>query len=210
MDAEFWHEKWKNSELGFHQAQVHELLAQHWPQFNLAKGSRVFVPLCGKTNDIGWFLAQGYRVAGIELSQLAVEALFELLELEYTINELDDLLHFQAENIDIYVGNIFCLTSSVLGDVDAIYDRAALVALPSLMRSTYAEHLVALSQNAPQFLICFDYDQSQLSGPPFSTPEHEIQSHYASAYQLNLIDKVEVEGGLKSSCKADEVVWFLT
>ena len=210
MDSEFWHDKWKKSQLGFHQEQVHSFLLKHWSQFNLAKGSRIFVPLCGKTHDIGWFLAQGYRVVGIELSRLAVEALFDSLELEYKINEVGDLLHFQASNIDIYVGNIFCLTSSVLGDVDAIYDRAALVALPSLMRSTYAEHLVALSHTAPQFLICFDYDQSQLSGPPFSTPQHEIQNHYAAAYQLDLIDKIEVEGGLKSSCPADEVVWFLT
>lgn len=32
---------------------------------------RIFLPLCGKTLDIGWLLERGYRVVGAELRLLS-------------------------------------------------------------------------------------------------------------------------------------------
>lgn len=47
--------------------------------YGLAPDATVFVPLCGKSLDIGYLASLGYRVVGVELSELAVEQLFRSL-----------------------------------------------------------------------------------------------------------------------------------
>src|SRR5699024_8207116 len=127
---------------------------KHFGDLSLPKGSRLFLPLCGKTLDIHWLLAEGYRVAGAELSSIAVAELFA--ELGVTPSEMQhgSLSHYQADQIDIFQGDIFELTADLLGPVDAVYDRAALVALPEGLRQQYAQHLVKITHRAPQLLLC--------------------------------------------------------
>ncbi len=210
MHHDFWHNKWQKSEIGFHLPEANPLLVNHLPTLKRPHGARIFLPLCGKTLDIHWLLAQGYRVAGAELSTIAVEALFDDLKLTPALTKIGELTGYSALNIDIFNGDFFALTAEMLGAVDAVYDRAALVALPSDMRKRYAMHLAAITQTAPQLLVCFDYDQAQYDGPPFCVPTQEVSAHYQSFYHLNLLANVEVAGGLKGKCTAHEQVWLLT
>lgn len=115
VDTMFWHQKWKNQEIAFHQSEANPLLVKYFNALSLAKDSRVFVPLCGKTLDISWLLSHGYRVAGAELSRLAVEELFTELGLEPKITKVDEIKHYSAKNIDIFVGDIFELSDKMLG-----------------------------------------------------------------------------------------------
>jgi thiopurine S-methyltransferase len=209
MKHDFWHYKWQKNEIGFHLPEANPLLVKYFPTLNLTQGTRIFLPLCGKTLDIAWLLTQGYRVAGAELSQIAIEDLFKNLNLTPTITKLGEITHYSAPNIDIFVGDIFKVTPAMLGVVDAVYDRAALVALPEEMRKQYSAHLMTLTNKVPQLLICFEYDQSLHAGPPFSISADEVSQHYQSAYKLNLLASVEVEGGLKGQCTAIEHVWWL-
>lgn len=209
MDANFWHNKWAKNEIGFHIREANPLLVAHVSQLHLPPGGRVFLPLCGKTLDIHWLLAQGYQVAGAELSQVAIEQLFAELGVPPVVAQLGPLLHYSAPNIDIFVGDIFDLSAQVLGPVDAVYDRAAMVALPQAMRAKYAAHLMALTEHAPQLLICFVYDQALHEGPPFAVPPDEVAKHYAGSYQVNHLASVPVAGGLKGRCEALEHVWLL-
>ena len=80
---------------------------------------------------------------------------------------------YSADGIDIFAGDIFEITADVLGPVDAVYDRAALVALPEGMRRRYAAHLAGITAVAPQLLVTFEYDQAEMDGPPFSITEEE-------------------------------------
>jgi thiopurine S-methyltransferase len=75
MDDNFWIQRWETNNIGFHQSEANPLLVNVFKELALAKGSRVFLPLCGKTLDIAWLLSKGYRVAGAELSELAIEQL---------------------------------------------------------------------------------------------------------------------------------------
>jgi thiopurine S-methyltransferase len=209
MEAEFWHRKWENNDIGFHNQQANPLLVKHLEQLALPSGSRLFLPLCGKTLDIGWLLANGYKVAGAELSKLAVVQLFDELGIAPQISQWGELESYSANNLVIFIGDIFKLGKSLLGSVDAVYDRAALVALPSSMRAHYTRHLLDITHNSPQLLICFDYDQSQMDGPPFSVPDTEIAQHYGHHYDLTLTSSADVEGGLKGKCVAKENVWLL-
>ncbi len=209
MDAEFWQHKWENNDIGFHNHQANPLLIKHLEQLALPSGSRLFLPLCGKTLDIGWLLAKGYKVAGAELSKLAVTQLFDELRIAPHIAQVDELEVYSANNLVIFIGDIFNLRESILGKVDAVYDRAALVALPTAMRAHYTRHLIDITHHSPQLLISFDYDQSQMDGPPFSVPAVEIEQHYGNTYDMQLLASADVEGGLKGKCAAKENVWLL-
>jgi thiopurine S-methyltransferase len=209
MQHDFWHQKWQKNEIGFHLPEANPLLVSHFHQLNLNQNARVFLPLCGKTLDIAWLLAQGIRVAGAELSQIAIEDLFKNLNLTPTITKTHEHMHYSAANIDMFVGDIFKLTPTLLGHVDAVYDRAALVALPEEMRKAYAVHLMSLTNKAKQLLICFEYEQSLHAGPPFSISADEVKQHYQHSYEITPIASHDVIGGLKGQCAATEHVWMI-
>ena len=209
MEASFWHNKWEINQIGFHQEITNPLLIKHLEKLALDKGSRIFIPLCGKTVDIAWLLSEGYQVAGAELSEIAIQQLFEGLGVTPKITKAGALLHYQADNIDMFVGDIFDLSAEMLGPVDAVFDRAALVALPLNMRIRYSKHLVEITDTAPQLLICFEYDESEMNGPPFCIIASEVEQHYASSYKLSLLEAPNLEGGLKGRVKAIEAIWLL-
>jgi thiopurine S-methyltransferase len=209
MDANFWHQRWKLNEIAFHEREANPLLVKYFDLLSLSNGSRVFLPLCGKTLAIHWLLSNSYCVAGSELSEIAVKQMFSELAVEPNITAIDQIRDYSADNIDIFVGDIFDLSRGVLGRVDAIYDRAALVALPETMRDRYAAHLMEITARAPQLLICLDYDQSLLDGPPFSVTDEEVHRHYQDSYDLIALASVDVVGGLKGKCPAKEKAWLL-
>jgi thiopurine S-methyltransferase len=209
MDANFWHHRWKTNDIPFHEKDTNPILVKYFKELSLNKGSRIFIPLCGKTLDIGWLLSNEYRVAGAELSQLAIEQLFTQLKMEPKISKVGELKHYNAKNIDIFVGDIFNLTKETLGAVDAIYDRAALVALPKDMRGRYTAHLMEITNKAPQLISSFEYDQSVMEGPPFSVSNEEVKTHYKNHYALTHLASTDIPGGLKGKCPAKENVWLL-
>jgi thiopurine S-methyltransferase len=210
MDPNYWHNRWERSDTqAFHEKDGNPLFIKHFGALSLPKGARVFVPLCGKTGDIHILLRNGHRVAGAELSPIAVGQLFADLGVKPNITAFGPLQRYQAENIDIFLGDLFDLTRETLGPVDAVYDRAALVALPDAMRRRYAAHLMEISNKAPQLLIVFDYDQSRMEGPPFSISDREVKELYGGSYGITFVEGVDVAGGLKGKCAAMEKVWRL-
>ena len=207
MKHEFWHDKWQSNNIGFHLSSPNPLLIKHIQSLNLQPQARIFIPLCGKSLDIHWLLQQGFHITGIDLSPIAIEELISELKLEFTVSQVGDLTHYLHQSIDLYVGDFFALNIDHISKIDATYDRAALVALPKHMRETYTQHLVQLTQNAPQLLISFEYDQDLLAGPPFSVPEQELRKYYASHYQIKQLAS-EYEK-LKGKVDAKENVWLL-
>jgi thiopurine S-methyltransferase len=77
------------------------------------------------------------------------------------------------------------------------------------MRHRYTAHLTEITGKAPQLLICYDYDQRLIEGPPFSVGDEEVKRHYAANYDVTLIASTDVAGGLKGKCSAKENVWLL-
>ncbi|MGZ8152756.1 MAG: thiopurine S-methyltransferase [Methylococcaceae bacterium] len=209
MEASFWRQKWEQGDIGFHESEANPLLIEHFEKLNPPKGSRVFLPLCGKTRDFAWLLACGYRVVGAELSELAINELFKELGLEPEISKEGELTRYSAKDIDILVGDIFDVSAEYLGPINAIYDRAALVALPAGVREQYTAHLMNISGVAPQLLITFEYNQLLIDGPPFSVNEDEVKQHYGAIYQLKSAESKNVAGGLKGKVAATETAWLL-
>jgi thiopurine S-methyltransferase len=210
VDAPFWHDRWQRNQIGFHEPKPNPLLVAHFDSLSLPTGSRIFVPLCGKTLDIHWLLSRGYGIAGAELSAIAVQQLFADLGVTPHTTAIGKLTRYSASGIDIFAGDIFDLSRDQLPKVDAIYDRAALIALPEPLRSRYARHLVGLTERATQLLVCVNYEQQRLAGPPFSISGAEVTRLYQSAYDIEALGSTPVAGGLKGGCPATEEVWLLT
>lgn len=215
MEPAFWEARWQHDEIGFHLPSIHPLLKEYLPVLALPEGSTLLLPLCGKTLDIGYLLSLGYRVVGVELSELAVTRLFEELGAEPEVTVWQGGKCWRIDGLTVFQGDFFRLDSTDIGPVDAIYDRAALVALPPAMRERYAERLVDLTHAAPQLLISFEYDQAEMDGPPFAVDTQEIGRLYGDLYELrelsreDIIDRAERfrERGLDSFV---EVAWHLT
>lgn len=176
MDEDFWQQRWASNEIGFHLSEVNPYLPQFWPALNVPAGAQVLVPLCGKSLDMLWLAEQGYRVLGVELAQAAVEAFFSEQGLVAEIDQLGELRRYRSGTIELLCGDFFSLTAADLLECRALYDRAALIALPAPLRERYAAHLASiLPSGCAGLLVVLDYPQEQMPGPPFAVGEVEVQ-----------------------------------
>ena len=193
MEADFWLQRWHEGRTHFHQPRVAPLLQKYWPTLSLAPDSRVLVPLAGKSLDMLWLAEQGLRVLGVELSQLAVEQFFSDNNLTATLSESAYGTHCKAGSIEIICGDIFKLDAALLSTCTGVYDRAALIALPTTMRARYVHHVYG--QLAAQYrglLITLDYPQEQMDGPPFSVNDTEVQTLFSTHSQATLTDRRDI------------------
>ncbi|KXJ52142.1 MAG: hypothetical protein AXW17_01360 [Colwellia sp. Phe_37] len=175
MESSFWHNCWQRNMLGFHQYEVHPLLSQYFTNLILASDQHVFVPLCGKTQDMA-YLAQYMRVTGSELSDIACRDFFIEQDIECQLQSLGEFVQYTAEQLTLWQGDFFKLCADTIGKVDWIYDRAALIALPPAMQAQYANHLQSFfSSNTRLFLVTVEFPSEQLPGPPFSLNSVDVK-----------------------------------
>ncbi|MEB2318098.1 MAG: thiopurine S-methyltransferase [Pseudomonadota bacterium] len=193
MEHEFWLQCWREGATGFHQERVMPLLQKYWPTLALPAGSRVFVPLAGKTLDMLWLAERGHRVLGVELSTLAVDQFFSENGLKPTVRESRYGTHHVAGNIELICGDAFALDTEALADCVGVYDRAALIALPLPMRERYVSELYAhLPAGCTGLLLTLEYSQSEMAGPPFSVKEAEVRRLYEADWQVTLLDRRDI------------------
>src|SRR3546814_15292397 len=114
MDTEFWLQRWRDGQTGFHQTRVMPLLQKYWPALSVPQAGRVLVPLAGKSLDMAWLAGQGHRVLGVELSALAVEQFFAENNLHPATTDSPMGRHNVAGNIEVICGDIFALDAATL------------------------------------------------------------------------------------------------
>lgn len=201
MHHGFWHERWENNQIGFHEGRPNTHLQAEGARL----GARVFVPLCGKTVDLVHLLDQGHQVVGCELSAIAVDAFFTALGVTPEVEQVGSLRRHRHGALTLFQGDVFALGAEALGPIDTVYDRAALVALPPDLRTRYAAHLAELTDRAPQLLITFTHDLDR--GPPFSLDEAEVERLHGERYALESLSTHPAD--LRGE-PAREHVWWLT
>jgi thiopurine S-methyltransferase len=201
MDKAFWNERWQRRDIGFHQPHIHEQLKRFWPTLGLPVGSAVFVPLAGKSRDMVWLATQGHRVIGVELSDVAVREFFQDGGHRPQPSSKGSFEISSAGPFDLYRGDFFDMPAEALQDVVAVYDRAALIALPPDIRSRYAQTLAAIIPRAAViFLLAIDYPEHEIKGPPFSVPRDEVERLYGDVFDIKVLetrDGLEASGNLK-------------
>lgn len=192
MDEGFWTRRWARDEIGFHLKEVNPFLRRHWSGLGV-DGARVLVPLCGKSLDMAWLNEQGYPVLGVELSERAVEDFFAEHSLDAEIRQEGSFKIYRAGSLEIRCGDFFALRHDDVADCGALYDRAALIALPVPMRQRYVEHLGRiLTPGCRGLLITLDYPQEQMAGPPFAVSDDEVQQTLGSRCSIELLERLDV------------------
>jgi len=193
MHKDFWLERWQREETGFHEQVANAYLRKFLPGLHLARGSRVFVPLCGKSVDMRWLREQEHTVVGVELSNIAVQAFFG--EHGYTphCSGSGKFERCDADGISILCGDFFDLQPADVAATSAVYDRASMVALPPEMRERYVKHLVSIVPPGTKILlITFDYPQPEMQGPPFAVSAGEVETLYRPYADIHLLAQIDV------------------
>lgn len=198
MIPEFWKARWETGRIGFHEGAPNALLVRHAacldangpgraplpgsPSPSTRARTRVLVPLAGKSVDVAYLASLGHEVVAVELVASAVEAFFREQGLEPIIEQVGELVRYTAGPITFFAGDYFATTSAAIGQVNALYDRAALIALPEEMRTRYVAHTRSLlSPDYAGLLISFEYDPAKRATPPppHAVWEPEIRSLFA-------------------------------
>ncbi|HEX2081992.1 MAG TPA: thiopurine S-methyltransferase [Xanthomonadaceae bacterium] len=193
MEPDFWHQRWHEGRIGFHQERISPLLEAHWQAVGVPSDGRVFVPLCGKSLDMHWLAELGYRVLGVELSPIAVEAFFEAQGLVPTVHESRYGLHHLAGPYELVVGDAFALDAEALAGCTAVFDRAALIALPPDMRRRYLHELYGrLPSGCRGLMVTLEYPPHEKAGPPFPVDEAEVRARLADTWQVDLLERRDI------------------
>lgn len=192
MDPEFWHDRWRQNQIGFHQPAVNDHLQRFYPELRLAPGAGVFVPLAGKSLDMLWLRSRGHPVIGVELSPIAVRAFFSENGLSMRSAREGAFEVCETEGLRLLCGDFFEVDSTQVAGVGAVYDRAALIALPVDMRARYVAHLVRLlPPDTPILLVTLEYPPGDMQGPPFSVSEAEVRALYEPSFEVRLLAAVD-------------------
>lgn len=189
MNARDWLDRWEEGRTGWHEPDGNAGLRQYWSE--PATGSKVLVPLCGKSVDLLWLADQGLAVSGVELSKTAVESFFAEQRLEYDIDRSAALEGYRAEErlITLYCGDFFDFHSDPF---DALYDRGALVALPESLRPRYVSHVKELLKpDAQLLLVTLEYDSLLADGPPFSVLPEEVRGYWPDLERISARNAID-------------------
>lgn len=193
MEREFWIDRWQSDRIGFHRSDASSLLIKHWSALGLEAGTRVLVPLAGKSLDMVWLAERGHRVLGVELSPKAVAQFLAEHELMALERDSAQGRRYVTNDIEIICGDVFDLDQASVSDCNAVYDRAALIALPAEMRRHYANMLTRiLPTDCSMLLITLDYPQAEMSGPPFAVDEQEVRALYGADWQIEKLESHDI------------------
>lgn len=183
--ANEWLQRWREGRIGFHLESVHPALLRHWPVLDIAAGGKVLVPLCGKSLDMRWLAEQGYPVMGIEMAAEAIE--------QFVAEGPGDTSryhhrHFEIcrqANVELWCGDFFHLHIDQANEIQAVYDRAALIALPAATRQRYAFHLAQLLPPGAQgLMITLTHAGGPDQGPPYSVDDEEVRRLFTPNFEL--------------------------
>ena len=193
MERDFWLQRWRDNQIGFHQDRITPLLERHWDAAGAPPGATVLVPLAGKSLDMDWLAARGHRVVGVEISELAVRQFFAERGLEPEVSTDANGVHHHAGAVDLILGDAFALDDPLLASCDAVFDRAALIALPPDMRRRYAKDLYArLPRGCRGLLVTLEYPQHEKAGPPFSVEEAEVERLFGGDWVLEVLERKDI------------------
>ena len=187
MSNQDWRDSWQRNEIEFHQHDGSAHLRRCWPALEFPAGSRILVPLCGKSLDLLWLAAQGHAVMGVELSPIAITAFFRESGLIPTRSREGRFTVWRHGTIAILGGDFFDLTATHVADIAGVYDRASLTALPEDRRRDYAAHMIRiLPGGSPTLLLTMESPEGDIPPPPYLI-DKEVTGLYGGTYNITLV-----------------------
>jgi thiopurine S-methyltransferase len=203
-----WLDRWREGRIGFHRHDTHPALVRHWPRLKIRAGTKVLVPLCGKSLDMRWLANRDHPVLGIELSREAIEQFVDEGTGEVSRYQQEPFSICRQGSVELWCGDFFHFHIDQAAEIGAFYDRAALIALPPATRQRYAFHLAQLIPPGMRGLLISlsraPGDES--AGPPYHVPSDEVRELFEPNFQVTHLEDGEPEAG--SGFR--ESVWALT
>lgn len=222
MDHDYWLGRWERGETGWHQTEVEPALIRY---FQDLEPTRVLVPLCGKSLDLAWLASRGHEVIGVELSGTACREYFVAQGIPFRESAQGRFQRFEGGGVTIFNGDVFSITPLEVGRLGAVYDRAALIALPPQLRSRYAAKLRELIEPTLAETSCstrpagsstFRFLQLVIErtphnekGPPHSVPESEVRALYGNQFKISLQKTELLDVGQPSGTISEEKIFLL-
>lgn len=206
-----WFERWREGRIGFHSDSVQPMLARYWECLNVASGTRVLLPLCGKSGDIHWLAQRGHPILGVELVEQAIKGWFEdqaevlpQAMARMNFDRFESSGHSGRATVTFDVGNFFHLEAALSDEIDAFYDRAALIALPEAARQRYAFKLAELCRPGVEgLLISLVREGQRDQGPPYVVTDDEVHRLFAPNFELERLGEQRDERDMT------EIAWCL-
>lgn len=192
MEAQFWHNRWRDNLIPFHKERINHYLQKYFHTLKIGDGDDVLVPLCGKSVDMRWLRERGCTVTGVELSDIAVRDFFNEQGIVASRREVGAFQILEGEGIKLLCGDFFVLDTTHTANISAVYDRAALIALPPEMRVRYVDYLESLlAPEIPMLLLTFEYPTHEIDGPPFSVDEAQVRALYAGRREVTRLESLD-------------------
>lgn len=199
-----WRKRWQEGRIGFHQTKTHPALIRHWQALNIAPHAKVLVPLCGKSLDMRWLAEWGHSVLGVELAPEAVAQFLAQRSVGVSRYRQAGFEIARQGSIELWCGDFFHLGIRQAFELEAFFDRAALIALPPATRQRYAFHLAQLlPPGAAGLLVSVTHEKGD-EGPPYSVAEEEVRNLFSPNFEPTLL-----ECGEADARGVSEQVWSL-
>jgi thiopurine S-methyltransferase len=198
MEISYWESRWRKNNIGFHLPRVYEPLIEFWGESELPENPVVLVPLSGKSHDILWMMNQGARVIAVEAVEQAVAEFFTEHNITPDKSKRHGFTICRYKTLEIWIGDFFKLPAGEMPPFDLIYDKAAITALPEKMRGDYVEKIKSLVNTTTQIVTHhFEYNQHEMTGPPFSVPLSELNSYYSGMFKCKILVESNTSGNYR-------------
>lgn len=208
-----WSDRWKDNRIGWHVADdAHRAMVAHGDALllrrrddddkSLSASIRVFVPLCGKANDMA-FLSRHEQVKEVVGVDGIRQALLEFAQ-EHPTLEIKQVVEekqvtggayqvFKGNKITLLKGDFFHLTEQDTGGkFDAVFDRGSLVAIEPNLRESYVKIIgKVMAPGGKILLAAVEHDGD--GGPPFHVDETEVRRLYQGQDWVSSIEQLNPE-----------------
>lgn len=194
---EYWTHLWKEGQSIWNQEGVTKLLIENKETILAGKrDARVFIPLCGKAQELKWFYDMGHSVVGVEFVEECVRINFHEngLQMEEATCPIIKckILRTPDHRLQVFICNIFDFKRECVGPVDIVWDRSGFTAMKLEERGRYAaviKDLLAPDFSYGMWTVVYDAQTIPNKVAPRSAGEAAIREHFGDvATKIVLVD----------------------
>lgn len=196
--VQYWQARWATGQSQWHSEQPHKYLVKYLDILTKGDSSvKFFLPLCGKAGDLMYLYKAGHTVIGVEGVPFVVEQFFRENQLDFVKTSMPQIKGWRFKTKDgrltIFACDYFSLTPSLVGEVDAVYDRGALGAIMVQDRPGYVKLMQQILGKDFRYLLNADeYDDSLFQGPPRNLPRDEVFNLFAEFAEVDILEEEDV------------------
>jgi len=193
--VQYWQARWATGQSQWNSDKPHQYLLKYIDTLTAGSSNcKIFLPLCGKAGDLMYLYKEGHTVTGVEGVPFVVEQFFRENKLDYEKISMPEIKGWKFKTKDgrlcIYACDYFSLTPSLVGEMDAVYDRGALEAINVGDRPGYVKLMQQIiGKNFRYVLNAYEYDDSMFQGPPRNLPRDEVFNLFADFADVDILEE---------------------